>query len=112
MFSKLEMPTRHFPDLAQQLLAERSGCDVIHDVVNRITVLGSGEFQLETQNSGTTITTKKVLLTTGGFTNARELLPYQLELKLDLYGITVLLVSSGSKGRARLIRTRLIRSST
>ena len=79
---------------AQQLLARRNGCDVINEVVNRITVLGSGDFQLETENSETTITAKKVLLTTGSFTNARELLPYQLELKLDLYGITVLLVSS------------------
>ena len=78
---------------AQQLLARRSGCEVINDVVNRITILGSGDFQLETENSETTIKTKKVLLTTGNFTNARELLPYQLELKLDLYGITVLLVS-------------------
>ena len=79
---------------AQQLLARRSGCDVIYDVVNRITVLGSGDLQFETKNSESTIKTKKVLLTTGSFTNARELLPYQLELKLDLYGITVLLVSS------------------
>ena len=79
---------------AQQLLARRNGCDVIRDVVNRITVLGSGDFQLETENSETTITAKKVLLTTGSFTNARELLPYQLELKLELYGITVLLVGS------------------
>ena len=97
---------------AQQLLARRNGCDVINDVVNRITVLGSGDFQLQTENSETTITAKKVLLTTGSFTNARELLPYQLELKLHLYGITVLLVSSCIRITVRRCRISQIRAPT
>ena len=77
---------------AQQLLARQGGCDVMNDVVNRITVIGSGEFVLETEHSENRIKAKKILLTTGCFTNARELLPYELELKLDLFGITILLV--------------------
>ena len=97
---------------AQQLLARRNGCDVINDVVNRITVLGSGDFQLQTENSETTITARKVLLTTGSFTNARELLPYQLELKLHLYGITVLLVSSCIRITVRRCRISQIRAPT
>ena len=78
---------------AQQLLAKRNGCDIINDLVKTVSPIGSGDFEIEVESSGNVITGKKILLTTGSFIHSRNLLPYDKQLKLDLYGITVLLVS-------------------
>ncbi len=79
---------------AQQRLAEESGCDITHDVAERITLIGSGYYQVVLESNGDCFTGRKILLTTGAFTHARELLPFDLELKLELYGVTVLLVTN------------------
>ena len=72
---------------AQLAVARHQGCDVINDVVNRVTEIdqsdsseGQKRMQIETEG-GKRIMAKKVLICTGAFTQYKNLLPK--ECKLD-----------------------------
>ncbi len=77
---------------AQKLLAQKRSCDVIDDVVKRVTPIGSGGFEVEAERSGHVITGRKVLVATGCFTHSRQLLPVGKQLDIKVDGTTVLLV--------------------
>ena len=77
---------------AQQLLVKRNGCDIINDVVKTVAPIGPEEFRIEAEGSGKLIKGKKISVTTGSFIHSRSLLPCDKQLKLYLFGITVLLV--------------------
>ncbi len=69
---------------AQTLVARRQGCDVISDVVNRVTgqsagVDGDDHVLVETEG-GKKVTAKRVLLCTGAFTQFKDLLPKDCKL--------------------------------
>ena len=78
---------------AQQTVAKQRGCDVMTHVVKALHPIGSEGFLVEMEGQDRPIRAGKILVTTGAFTNARNLLPDQRRLRLDLFGITVLLVS-------------------
>ncbi|XP_033630824.1 uncharacterized protein LOC117292780 [Asterias rubens] len=61
---------------AQTLVARRQGCDVITDVVNRVTngLAGDDHVLVETEG-GKKLRAKRVLLCTGAFTHFKDLLP-------------------------------------
>ena len=77
---------------AQKTAAMRAGCDVIDDVVKRITPIGSEGYEIEAERSGQRIRTQKVLLATGSFTESRDLLPKDLKPLVNPSSVTVLLV--------------------
>ncbi len=86
---------------AQKQMAMLKGCDIIDDIVHRITPIGSegsvkGDktYQIEAERSGKTFHAKKVLLTTGAFVHSRDLLPAGWKLDLMTSGIAVLLVNN------------------
>ena len=76
----------------QKLLAGQGGCDIINDIVKRISPIGSAWYEIEAEKSGHVIRGKKVLVATGCFTHSRDLLPKGLELKILPAGITSLYV--------------------
>ena len=79
---------------AQKIAAKNAGCDVIDDVVKRITPIGSGGYEIEAEGSGQRIRTKKVLLATGSFIESRDLLPKNLQPLVTTSSVTVLLVNN------------------
>ena len=79
--------------IAQKILATRTGCDVINDVVKRVVPIGGEGYEIEAERSGQRIRGKKVLLTPGCFMRSRDLLPKGLQLKMDPITFTILLVS-------------------
>ena len=84
---------------AQKIAARKRGCDVINDVVKKITLIDSGACEIEAEKSGQVIKGKKILLATGCFTESRNLLPKNLKPLVDSMSTTVLLVSFDSRGR-------------
>ena len=75
------------------MAAKKAGCDVITDVVKRITPIGSCGYEIEAERSGQRIRGKKVLLATGSFTESRNLLPMNLQPLVTPSSVTVLLVN-------------------
>ncbi len=78
---------------AQQLLAEKGGCDVIRDIVREITVSGSELYDVTLEGANGTVAGRRVLVATGAFVHCRNLLPDNLQLDIQMFGNTVLLVS-------------------
>ena len=85
---------------AQKQVASLKGCDIIDDIVNKVTPIGCQSSQKEgpthqvyLERSGKTVHAKKVLLTTGAFVHSRNLLPDGWKLDLMTNGIAVLLVN-------------------
>ena len=78
---------------AQKMAARKGGCDIINDVVTKVTPIGPGGYQIEAERSGQVIKGKKILLATGCFTESRDLLPRNLKPLVNPMSITVLLVS-------------------
>ena len=77
---------------AQQQIAMNRGCQIIDDVVDSIHQEPSGRHILVT-DSGKQISTQKVLLATGAFTECRNLLPEGVSPAMDSTTETVLFVS-------------------
>ena len=75
------------------MAAKKAGCDVMDDVVKRITPIGSEGYEIEAERSGQPIRTKKVLLATESFTESRDLLPRNLQPLVTPSSVTVLLVT-------------------
>ncbi len=77
---------------AQKEAARLAGCDIIDDIVKRLTPIGSAHYQIEVERSGRLYRSQKVLLATGAFTEFRSLLPQGLKPDLTKMGVMVLLV--------------------
>ena len=77
---------------AQQQIATKHCCQIIDDVVDSIHQEPSGHHILIT-NSGKQISTQKVLLATGAFTECRNLLPEGVSPAMNSTTETVLFVS-------------------
>ena len=78
---------------AQQQIAMNHGCQIIADIVDSIHLEPSGHHIVNT-DSGKQISTKKVLLATGAFTECRNLLPKGFSPAMNSTTETVLFVST------------------
>ncbi len=77
---------------AQKEAACLAGCDIIDDIVKKLTPIGSGGYQIQAERSAKMYRSRKVLLATGAFTEFRSLLPHDMIPDLAKMGVMVLLV--------------------
>lgn len=77
---------------AQKMIAEKAGCVYVDDVVNSVVRNPSGYYDLTLEKKGR-VTSQKVLLSTGGFTHCRDLLPPGIKPDMEQHPETVILVS-------------------
>ena len=80
---------------AQQEIARSQGATIIHDVVTRIRRQGS-QVEVAT-NDGTTIRANRVLVATGAYTNASNLLPRKLDFLIRAAMIMETEVEAGTQ---------------
>ena len=86
---------------AQQKIAKDRGCQIIDDVVDSIHQEPSGRHILMT-DSGKQISTQKMLLATGAFTECRNLIPNGFAPAMDSTTETVLFVSTNIHKRTNV----------
>ncbi|KAL5018589.1 hypothetical protein ScPMuIL_004311 [Solemya velum] len=92
---------------AQQTVARRNGCEIIRDVVNKVTRCPdkAGEYSMRiVTDSGTEYFAKKVLLAPGAFTVSRDLIGPNLKLDVKLTPIIVTLAEIGEQD-AEMLQT-------
>ncbi|KAL5018588.1 hypothetical protein ScPMuIL_004310 [Solemya velum] len=92
---------------AQQTVARRNGCQIIRDVVNKVTRCPdkAGEYPMRiVTDSGTEYFAKKVLLAPGAFTVSRDLIDTNLKLDVKLTPIIVTLAEIGEQD-AEMLQT-------
>ena len=89
---------------AALVIALKNGCDVIRDVVSVVFKRESatGTVMVVQTEGGKTIYAKRVVLATNTFTQTRQLLPDNVQLKFELMPQTVVLAEVDSEDLEKL----------